>query len=74
MDRDKLRTVVEAIPAGSWMSYADVCVAAGAQPDYARRLNQRLTRREIDGAHRVLKSDGSVAPTASTAPTRFNAL
>src|SRR5512133_1396939 len=29
MDRDKLRSVVEGIPPGRWMSYADVCVAAG---------------------------------------------
>src|SRR5437764_615644 len=64
MEDETLREVVGAIPPGHWMSYADVCVAAGAQPDYARRLNQRLTRREVEGAHRVLKSDGSVAPTA----------
>ena len=42
MDRDKLRTVVEGIPAGRWMSYADVCVAAGGFADEARAVNQRL--------------------------------
>ena len=31
MDTDALRTVVEAIPKGRWMSYADVVVAAGGR-------------------------------------------
>jgi alkylated DNA nucleotide flippase Atl1 len=64
MDDDKLREIVGAIPPGHWMSYADVCAAAGAPADYARRLNQRMARREVEGAHRVLKGDGSVAATA----------
>ena len=42
MDREKLRTVVEAIPPGRWMSYADVCVAAGGFADEARSVNKRL--------------------------------
>ena len=73
MEDETLREVVGAIPPGHWMSYADVCVAAGAPPDYARRLNQRLLKREVAGAHRVLKSDGSVAATALGAPVTVRA-
>jgi alkylated DNA nucleotide flippase Atl1 len=64
MDRDKLRTVVEGIPAGRWMSYADVCVAAGGFPDEARSVNQRLIQLEVPGAHRVLRADGRIGETA----------
>jgi alkylated DNA nucleotide flippase Atl1 len=64
MDTERLQEVVRAIPAGRWMSYADVCDAAGGTPQHARALNGRLRRAELEGAHRVLKSDGSVAPTA----------
>jgi alkylated DNA nucleotide flippase Atl1 len=64
MDTDKLRTVLEAIPAGRWTSYADVVAAIGAPPVAARRVNQRLIRDELPNAHRVLKGDGRVALTA----------
>jgi alkylated DNA nucleotide flippase Atl1 len=64
MDRDKLRTVVEGIPSGRWMSYGDVCVAAGGFAGEARSVNQRLIQLELAGAHRVLRSDGRVGPTA----------
>jgi len=64
MDLEKLRTIVETIPSGHWMSYADVAVAAGGTPIHARTLNQRFIREGWDGAHRVLLANGSVAPTA----------
>jgi alkylated DNA nucleotide flippase Atl1 len=64
MDIEKVRAVVGAIPPGRWMSYADVCVAAGGQRRQALALNQRLIRAKVAGAHRVLRTDGSVAPTA----------
>lgn len=68
MDPDRLRTVLDAIPAGLWMSYADVAVAAGREPVAARMLNQRLIRDPHPNAHRVLKSNGTVAPTALKDP------
>ena len=68
MDTDRLGEIVADIPAGHWMSYADVCAALGFEGDAARHqarsLNRRMVRLEIAGAHRVLKSDGTVAPTA----------
>jgi alkylated DNA nucleotide flippase Atl1 len=68
MDTDKLRELVAGIPVGHWMSYADVCAVLGYEGDAARHqarsLNRRMVRLEIESAHRVLKSDGSIAPTA----------
>jgi alkylated DNA nucleotide flippase Atl1 len=64
MDLDRLREVVAAIPAGAWMSYGDVAAAAGGGDRHARTLNQRFIREELDGAHRILKSDGTVGATA----------
>lgn len=64
MDTDKLRAVLDEIPAGRWTSYADVVGAIGAAPAAARALNQRLIRDEHPHAHRVLKGDGRVAFTA----------
>jgi alkylated DNA nucleotide flippase Atl1 len=68
MDIDKLREAVEAIPPGRWASYGDVCAAAGGDAGQARRINQHLIRLGLAGAHRVLKSDGRVAPTALNDP------
>jgi alkylated DNA nucleotide flippase Atl1 len=64
MDIERVRAVVADIPAGRWMSYLDVALAAGGADVHARTLNQRFIRHEIEGAHRVLKSDGSVGATA----------
>ena len=48
--------------------YGDVAYLCGGTDRHARTLNQRLLRLEIAGAHRVLKADGSVSPTALGAP------
>ena len=64
MDNDTLCAVLDGIPKGSWASYADVAVAAGGSAMQARALNQRLIRLEHRNGHRVLKTDGAIAPTA----------
>ena len=64
MDAEQLCAVVDAIPPGRWMSYGDVCAAAGGEARQALAVNQRLTRLAPKGAHRVLKADGAIAPTA----------
>src|SRR3712207_4344479 len=64
MHTDNLRAVLATVPRGRWTSYADVVAALGAAPAAARRINQALIRHELPNAHRVLKGDGSVAPTA----------
>ena len=61
---ERLRDVVAAIPAGGWMSYGDVAAACGGTDRHARTLNQRLLREQVPGAHRVLKSNGTVGGTA----------
>jgi len=64
MDPDRVREIVAAIPPGAWMSYGDVAHAAGGTDVHARTLNQRFVRESTPGAHRVLKSDGTVGGTA----------
>lgn len=64
MDPDRLPQILAAIPPGGWMSYGDVARAAGGTDVHARTLNQRFVRHAIPGAHRVLKSDGTVGGTA----------
>lgn len=64
MDEQLLRETLDAIPEGHWASYGDVARAAGGTDRHARALNRRFVRSGADGAHRVLKSDGSVGATA----------
>ena len=64
MDNDTLSAVLDGIPSGCWASYADVALAAGGSLMQARALNGRLTRLGHKHAHRVLKSNGTIAPTA----------
>ena len=64
IDTDHLHEVLAAIPPGAWMSYGDVALACGGNDRHARTLNQRFVREALPGAHRVLKSDGTVGATA----------
>lgn len=68
MDIDKLRAILRAIPEGCWMSYGDAARGAGGTGQHARALNARFQREEYEGAHRILKSDGTIAGTALGAP------
>jgi alkylated DNA nucleotide flippase Atl1 len=61
---DQLNDVLALIPPGHWMSYGDVAHACGGTDIHARTLNQRFRREGTPGAHRVLKSDGTVGGTA----------
>ena len=68
LDRALMTELVGAIPPGRWMSYGDVAAACGGTDVHARTLNQRFIREGTPGAHRVLKSDGTVSPTALDDP------
>jgi alkylated DNA nucleotide flippase Atl1 len=64
MDIERLAQIVAGIPEGHWASYGDVARAAGGTDQHARALNQRFVRAGYEGAHRVLKGDGTVGGTA----------
>src|SRR3954454_22685711 len=73
MDTDRLRALVECIPAGRWVSYGDVARALGEHPAAARRLNGELTRLAPPGAHRVLRSAGRAAAPSLVEPVAVRA-
>jgi alkylated DNA nucleotide flippase Atl1 len=73
MDTDRLGPLLEGVPAGRWVSYGDLAAALGEHPAAARRLNAALTREGPAGAHRVLRSDGSVAASALGEPDAVRA-
>ncbi len=64
MDTERLLSLLDDVPAGRWVSYADLALAAGGSAAAARRVNGVLRKHDHPNAHRVLKSDGAVAPTA----------
>ena len=64
IDSERIRAVLASIPPGGWASYGDVAQACGGSDRHARTLNQRFRREDLPGAHRVLKSDGTVGATA----------
>ena len=63
MDEKTLRRVlriIASIPRGTVLSYGEVADRAGLRS--ARIVGRILSENDVDGWHRVLRSDGSPAP------------
>ena len=70
MDEETFRRVVKiirAIPYGTVLSYGEVADRAGLRS--ARTVGRILAENDIEGWHRVLRSDGSPAPHLATKQT-----
>lgn len=65
LEWSRVEEVVLAIPAGHWMSYQDVAIAAGGSPMAGMAVGQYLAKKtdeELPTVHRVLKRKGTVSP------------
>ncbi len=63
VDWDRVHRVIESIPKGYWMSYGDVCEAAGMSRNSAKALGLSLSRAKYvpKTIYRVLRSDGGLS-------------
>jgi methylated-DNA-protein-cysteine methyltransferase-like protein len=70
MDEKTFRRVLKiiaSIPRGTVLSYGEVADRAGLRS--ARIVGRILAENDVDGWHRVLRSDGSPAPHLATKQT-----
>lgn len=63
VDWDKIHDVIRSIPIGYWMSYGDVCEAAGLKRSSAMAVGIRLAKAEYvpETIYRVLRADGTLS-------------
>jgi alkylated DNA nucleotide flippase Atl1 len=62
IDRDTLRALCGAIPAGRWTTYGDVAEAIGVPGAAQSVAGVIATDDSIPNAHRVLRAGGRIAP------------